>query len=121
MFFISSAGNLLQQFLLTFLENLIKQDVSLRKGRLVKKGLPLNYISHPGGYCNPRQQVTPSHLVDTVEELTPAITKGFKETMIIDKEKYSMDFILSDHTHLEPRGMYYTHNNYYILEVGVAC
>ena len=101
--FCSSAGNLLRQFLPTLLENLINQNVSLRKG------LPLNYLSLPGGYCNPGQQATP--LINTIEELTPVITQGFNESMNIVKEQYSMDFILSrlppyctDHTHLGPKG-----------------
>ena len=95
----SSGGNLLREFLPIILEESIKQEPLLRKG------LPLNYLSLPGSttivQCSP-----------IMEDMTQLVMKRFNESLLTVTEQYSMDFITcrlppyySDRSDIAPKGI----------------
>ena len=108
----SSAGNLLREFLPLLLEESITQEPLLRKG------LPLNHLSLPNGYCN--DTCTDNTLSQSINDITQLVLKQFNGGLDSVAEQYSIDFIMSrlppyytDLSEIAPRGSGL--NGYYYL------
>ena len=100
--FFSSLGRLLNHLFPAVLDKCFKEEL------LFRTGLPLNYLSLPGG-CGHGSQV--ESLTEAMESATDIFLKYIKDFVSVVQEEHSLDFITSrlpphysDVRELEPRG-----------------